>query len=180
MEKKMKEKVNSSGKEANSSKRRKIDDHDGTPIGQGATIAIVAGKLEIEHTNLLENGSDNSLKQGIFKSNNTYPVLLRVSHTTAAGMEAVRFAMKVMLPPSQCFSDNSGKPVCEANLHFTESQNIFPIRDNAGLNVFVNMNVKAILGNLSALTVMATTANKMSNNAKTNETQNLLIHQRDF
>lgn len=57
---------------ANSASRRDIDDHEGTPIGQGRTVAILAAKLEITGANqLVAAAGESVLQQGIFAKNAT-------------------------------------------------------------------------------------------------------------
>lgn len=51
----------------NSQSRRDIDDHDGTPIGQGITVAILAAKLTINGSaQLAKSGGESELQQGVF------------------------------------------------------------------------------------------------------------------
>lgn len=140
----LKEKIDNISKDPNdvpnSQNRINIDDHDGTPIGQGITVAILAAKLNIFYTKYLENNKNNDLKQGLFSKDAIYPVMIRISHTTVAGMDLMRIAMKIFPNDDDCFKDNDNNDQCEINLHFTETVDVFPIKNNQGLEVFVNEN----------------------------------------
>lgn len=103
---------------ANSASRRDIDDHEGTPIGQGRTVAILAAKLEITGADQLVAATGESvLQQGLFAKNATYPAMVRVSHTNANGMDLMRIALKVLPDDNQCFKDNDNRSICQANFH---------------------------------------------------------------
>jgi hypothetical protein len=51
----------------------------------------------------------------------------------------MRIALKVFPEESQrCFKDNDNADICQANFHYSESADLFPIPNNGGLDIFVN------------------------------------------
>ena len=110
------------------------DDHQGTPIGEGESIGLMAATMQMDADQLQLLPS--AFQKGLFATCpaagcSPWPVALRVSHTNAADLDLLRIAMKISLTEKE-----------EANLLFTETLQSFPIADAEQLEGFVSV-VKA-------------------------------------
>lgn len=103
-----------------------VDDHQGTPIGQGDTIGLVGAEVRMDQAALA--ALPPALRSGMLKLCGgdcaAWPAALRMSHTNA-GMDLMRIALKVNTPDGV------------ADLHFTETIKTFPMADAASLEAFI-------------------------------------------
>lgn len=104
-----------------------VDDHKGTPIGEGDSIGLVAASVTMNSSQLDLLPPD--FQSGLFKTCGgacaTWPSAVRVSHTQAAGVDLMRIALKMNHPEFG-----------EVDLHFTETLKSFPIDDRIQLEAF--------------------------------------------
>lgn len=104
-----------------------VDDHRGTPIGEGESIGLVAAEFAMDRDQLalLPEAFRSGLFAPCLDECSHWPTLLRVSHTTAAGQELMRIAMKVGIGAQ-----------AEIDLTFTETLKSFPIANRGQLEAF--------------------------------------------
>jgi len=104
-----------------------VDDHDGTPIGNGESIGLVAATLTLDKAQI--NKLPPQFQTGLFGvcGSSSCPKLkaaVRVSHTNAVDHDLMRISLKI--------DTNFG----EVDFTTTESLKGFPIGDRDQLNAF--------------------------------------------
>ena len=104
-----------------------VDDHDGTPIGNGESIGLVAGKLSLDPAQVSK--LPRAFQTGIFRGCGSrcpqMPASIRFSHTNAANHDLQRISLKL-------HTTKYG----EVDFHFTETLKGFPIGNYDQLNAF--------------------------------------------
>ncbi|CAJ1407843.1 unnamed protein product [Effrenium voratum] len=105
-----------------------VDDHQGTPIGEGESIALVAAEMEMIPDQLSK--LPEAFQSGLFtpcpsEGCPKWPVMLRMSHTQAVGVDLLRYALKI--------GAEKGETI---DLTFTETLNAFPIGTKDQLKAF--------------------------------------------
>lgn len=104
-----------------------VDDHKGTPIGEGDSIALVAASVKMDMYQLEKLPED--FRSGLFAACNgdcaTWIAAVRISHIQAAGVDLMRIALKIDHPSFG-----------EVDLHFTETLKSFPIDNRVQLEAF--------------------------------------------
>lgn len=104
-----------------------VDDHDGTPIGNGESIGLVAGKLSLDPAQVSK--LPRAFQTGIFRDCGSrcpqMPASIRFSHTNAADLDLQRISLKL-------HTTKYG----EVDFHFTETLKGFPIGNYDQLNAF--------------------------------------------
>lgn len=107
-----------------------VDDHDGTPIGNGESIGLVSAKLIFDKAQI--DKLPRAFQTGIFGFCNTacpqLQAAIRFSHTNAADHDLMRVALKL-------HTTKYG----EVDFHFTETLEGFPIKDIEQLEAFSYM-----------------------------------------
>lgn len=103
-----------------------VDDHKGTPIGEGESIGLVAAQLVMDpaQVSLLPPAFQTGLFKECGGACARWPAVVRVSHTKAAGLDLMRISLAI------------GHPAGTVNLLFTETLKSFPIADRSQLEAF--------------------------------------------
>lgn len=104
-----------------------VDDHDGTPIGNGESIGLVAATLTLDKSQI--NKLPPQFQTGLFSlcGSSTCPKMkaaIRMSHTNAASLDLMRISLKV------------NTKIGEVDFTTTETLKGFPIANRDQLNAF--------------------------------------------
>lgn len=107
-----------------------VDDHKGTPIGEGDSIGLVAARFSLDPAQV--DKLPREFRTGLFGlCGETCPSLkaaVRVSHTNAADLDLMRVALKI-------HTEEYG----DVDFHFTETVKTFPIKDLEQLRAFTKI-----------------------------------------